>query len=133
MGDIHRLQSAYSGRFRCLFVYILEAHAEDEWPIGGAVKFQQPTTLERRCAVAREFIEGMSVEIPVLVDAVEEDLQDEPNPDAPQTFQELYAGWPVRLYIIDSDSTIRLIPEPSDCAYEVGDITKWVEANVGQP
>lgn len=131
MAGCHELQAKHAGRLRCCFVYILEAHAEDEWPIGGEVKYEQPVTLAGRCAIARDFIAGMGVSIPVLVDSIEADLQttdETADLGEPKTFQELYAGWPIRLYVIDAGGTIRLRPDPNDCGYSLTEVEAWVEA-----
>ena len=66
------------------FVYISEAHAKDEWPLGHVESYDQPTQMEERLALARRFDQeyndigndmsnmGMvsSVDIPVVVDTM---------------------------------------------------------------
>ena len=45
-------------------VYIQEAHAKDEWPVGEQVSFcEQPKTLEARLAVARHFVEAAQFDL----------------------------------------------------------------------
>eukprot|EP00039_Didymoeca_costata_P013561 m.208746 g.208746 ORF g.208746 m.208746 type:complete len:66 (+) comp15810_c0_seq19:3466-3663(+) len=42
-------------------VYVLEAHASDEWPMGTEICFRQPKTLEQRLSVAQAFIEDKKI------------------------------------------------------------------------
>lgn len=99
-------------------VYITEAHALSEWPIRSA-RFsktgcpilvpEQPATLKERCELAMRF--GLEYNIPdfceILVD----------NPEQDDPFNESYAPWPLRLYII-RDGIIRWIAQPKDCSYD---------------
>jgi len=55
-------------------VYLREAHANDEWPLGKHVSIPQHRCLEDRLAVAREFQEAMQVQMPVLVDGIEDEF-----------------------------------------------------------
>ncbi len=80
--------------FEFVVVYILEAHAEDEWPInssrhhpnGKVVRVTQHKTMEERFAAAREFNEvyGISKYSRLLVDTMD------------NAFNEQFAAWPFR-------------------------------------
>ena len=68
----------------------------DEWPmysavyngIRGAVDVRQPTTDQARCQLARAFIADFQLQVPMLVDPIN-------NP-----FDEAFAPWPLRSYIL---------------------------------
>eukprot|EP00276_Gloeochaete_wittrockiana_P001060 CAMPEP_0184676646 /NCGR_PEP_ID=MMETSP0308-20130426/88461_1 /TAXON_ID=38269 /ORGANISM="Gloeochaete witrockiana, Strain SAG 46.84" /LENGTH=105 /DNA_ID=CAMNT_0027124491 /DNA_START=314 /DNA_END=628 /DNA_ORIENTATION=- len=95
-----------------LFVYITEAHAVDEWPIGSRLKYSQPKTTAERCTIARDFVSALDVRIPLLVDT-----------DA-NSFETKYAAWPIRFYII-LDGLMALIANPKQCTYDVVEIRHW--------
>lgn len=53
------------------------------------VCYPQPRSTERRIAIARDFAQRFHYDVPLVVDPIE-------NPA-----DQLYAGWPERLYIVD--------------------------------
>lgn len=73
-------------------VYIVEAHAQDEWPIGDPLKISQPRSDAERCGIARQFQLDYNLQIPLLVDTVQ------------NCFEETYAAWPIRFYVVTSTS-----------------------------
>lgn len=75
------------------FVYIMEAHASDEWPIGNLPEgciLNQHTTLEERLSAARMFLHSAALHpaVRVLVDPIH-------NP-----FNQTYESWPTRAWVI---------------------------------
>lgn len=80
------------------YIYIKEAHPEDEWqaPRNEAANliFNQPRTMVERMDLAQEFVEAMDVKTRTLVD------------DIANTANACYAGWPERIYVIDQGGTI---------------------------
>jgi len=82
--------------FRWLFVYTLEAHAEDEWPIsssrynpsGEPVRITQHKTQEERVAAALNFQEAFEPPFTVVVDTIEDD------------FESVFSTWPFRFYVL---------------------------------
>ena len=98
-------------------VYILEAHADDEWPIssarfsadGRAVHVLQPRSNHGRCQLARRFVADYDfAEALVLVDPC-----DQGNP-----FEAAYAPWPLRFYGIAGEGRMGYVAHPRDCSYE---------------
>lgn len=65
-------------------LYITEAHASDEWPIGSRYNYKQPQTVQERSEIARDFVRGFGVRLPVFVD------------DVDNAFETTYAAWPLR-------------------------------------
>jgi hypothetical protein len=92
------LGKKYSGVANFVYVYIKEAHADDEWQVEknrvGNVIFKQPQTFEDRMTLARAFQEAMGTETTILVD------------DIRNTANATYAAWPERIYVIDTDGRI---------------------------
>ena len=80
------------------YVYIKEAHADDEWQVEknriGNVVFNQPQTFEERLILAQAFQEAMGTETTILVD------------DMANTANAAYAAWPERIYVIAPDGKI---------------------------
>jgi len=100
-------------------VYILEAHAKDEWPSGKKLSFMnQPTTIEQRCELA-EMIHKRS-SIPVLVDSID------------NSFEAQFASWPFRFYGLSfqqDECILSLKPIPilePYLGFEVTDLEKWL-------
>jgi len=99
---LHELQEKYKEKAQFLFVYILEAHAQNEWPIsssrcspgGKRVIINQTNTIEERLTVANAFIDAFQLKIPVIIDSVQND------------FEKVYASWPLRAYVIKNGTLI---------------------------
>jgi hypothetical protein len=90
------------GVWQCAFVYIREAHAEDEWPIGSSVVVpQQPRSLDERAGVARRCVAALGLEdVTVLVDHVDD------------AYERTFHAWPVRFHVVDADGRVRMVGEP---------------------
>lgn len=96
MPAFNSLLEELGARVNFVGLYIVEAHAMDEWPISssranggrGVVAIEQPRSDQERCEVARRFQEDFHLRVPLLVDPVS-------NP-----FERLYAPWPLRFYIL---------------------------------
>ena len=88
----------YGQRARFLTIYIKEAHSTDEWQMKEneeqSVCYPQPHSTKARIDIAVDFTTRFHYDIPLLVDPIE-------NPA-----NELYAGWPERLYIINEGGFI---------------------------
>ena len=107
------------------FVYVAEAHAQDEWPIrsgrfnhglGAVIVEKQPKKAAERCELARKFVEdfmpkvksgGMNSDISMVVD----------DPELGDPFEKYYAPWPLRLYLI-RDGIVEWIAQPKDCSHD---------------
>jgi len=87
--DLYR---KYRHRAQFLSVYISEAHALDEWPVGngydGRKAFYQHKSLEARIDAARQFVEDYRFPVPMVVDRMD------------NQFDNTFASWPVRFYIL---------------------------------
>ena len=92
------LAKKYSSLADFAYIYIKEAHADDEWQVEknrvGDVVFNQPQTFEERLILAAAFQEAMGTETTILVD------------DITNTANAAYAAWPERIYVIAADGRI---------------------------
>ena len=90
-------------------VYIAEAHARDEWPVGLPFSSHNaPTSAAERVAAARRFAEAwqLSPSIPVMVDPLS------------NAFEGAYAAWPVRAPARDRADV------PRGCRWPEGDLRR---------
>jgi len=98
--QLHRLASSVATA-DFVVVYITEAHAQDEWPIGDPLKINQPVTDAERVGIARQFAADYDLQLPVLVDPVA------------NHFEQAYAAWPIRFYVLEEsfDNSGRPLPK----------------------
>eukprot|EP00808_Paulinella_micropora_P011904 g38167.t1 len=88
--ELRQLWTTYHTGVDFLAVYITEAHAKDEWPVGPTFSFaEQPKTQAARLALARLHQQRSQLPFPVVVDDI-----------ATNAFETLYAAWPYRFYIL---------------------------------
>lgn len=91
-----------------VFVYILEAHAEDEWRLGSTVCIKQHKILEDRMEAARRFRDENAINIPILVDTMD------------NVFNKEFAAWPTRFYVVFNGEMVYLEKDSED-----GNIEYW--------
>ena len=102
----------------CQFVYIAEAHASDEWPVGSHIDQPQPRSTNARVGVAARRLKELGFAWPgTLVDTADE------------TFHKTYACWPLRWYFLDGHR-IEHVALPRASLYDVREIEAWVEEKI---
>ncbi len=101
---------AVRGRAAMYLVYVAEAHPEDEWQLDSnreeGVVFRQPQVLAARVAIAREMLVELNLEVPTLVDAMD---------DAAVT---AFAAWPERLFVVDASGKIAFAGGPGPFGFD---------------
>ena len=96
------LASRVARRADVALVYIAEAHARDEWPVGNPLRIAQPATTAERCAVARRLLRetaagaAAAAGVAVYVDGAEED-----------GFDGAFRAWPTRFYALKAGAVRR--------------------------
>jgi len=114
------LYQQYSSVAIFLAVYITEAHAADEWPVGPQFSFcNQPKTTSERLSLAKDFISRNSYRVPLLVD------------DISNHASTVFAAWPFRFYILSHGATrvaLKAEPRHRDYAYSIEDLNEWLVA-----
>ena len=112
-------QFASTVNFLC--VYIQEAHAIDTWPFGLEQSYRTTHTIDERCNVAREFIQCEQFEQELLIDV-----------PPLSKFNELFAAWPLRFYVIDADvveksAKVSFIADPYGADMNVSFVKHYLE------
>jgi len=92
--DIHALHAKYAHVTDIVTVYIVEAHAMDEWPVGDPLKITQPLSTAERCGLARSFTKSYELKVPMLVDCID------------NNFSTDWAAWPVRFFVVQDKKLI---------------------------
>jgi len=114
VGQVHSLQAKLEGKAIFLTIYLAEAHAQDQWPLGRIIEVNQHKTVEDRLAVANRFVKQNSYQIHMVVDDIK-------NP-----FMTAYWAHPERFFIIQ-DGKMGLKGQPTDDGWYVfEDITNFV-------
>jgi len=110
----------YGNTVNFLCVYIMEAHATDQWPLGRFSKRSQHKTLQDRLDAANQFKAETNFKPTLVVDDID-------NP-----FNSIYAAWPERGWII-LQGHISYLSDPKldgSIDWETG-ISKWLEQFYG--
>ena len=99
-----------------LVIYIAEAHARDQWPLGKTIScVDQPTTIEQRLENARECKKNFNFEMQMLVDTMD------------NTFHLTYGSWPFRFYIIhDGKLAFKAEPQKDNFCYDIDELDEWI-------
>jgi len=97
---MNSLQDKFKSQVDFLGVYISEAHASDEWPLGIKYVYEQPKEMETRLHIANGFVNDFKVKLPMLVDTMANE------------FDNNFASWPERFYIVQGNK-LMLVGEPT--------------------
>lgn len=113
----------YGDRVGFLFVYIQEAHADDEWQmdvnIEDGVVFDQPTNFLDRREVAQQCSGELGLSMPGVVDGMD------------NAVDTAYAAWPERLYVVGADGRIAYAGQHGPWGFKPDEVEAWLDANVG--
>jgi hypothetical protein len=117
------MYNAYKDRAQFLFVYIREAHPTDEWQMEEnqkeGVVFAQPKSTDERKGVAEKCSASLKLSMPVVVDAIDNRVDN------------LYAGWPERLFVVDKSGKIALAGRQGPWGFKPEEVRAWLEENAG--
>lgn len=107
-----------------VFVYIREAQPNDEWQsavnVEEGVIVRQPQSLKERHQVAETCRLGLKLQIPMLVDGMEN------STDAH------YGAWPNRLYVVNSEGRIFYKSGPGPFGFRIGPFEEALERCLAQ-
>ncbi len=119
------MYEAYRDRVAFLFVYIREAHPDDEWQLesnrADQVVFAQPTTLADRKSIAARCCRALQMTMPCVVD------------DIHNSADHAYAAWPERLFIVDTTGRIAYAGGQGPFGFEPRAAARWLRRHVGRP
>lgn len=110
--DVENWYQSYKDRANFLFVYIEEAHPADAWggsasglPAGEADVILQPTTYDEREVLAEMCT--VALDVPTVLDKLDNHVE------------LAYAGFPDRLYVLDSEGVVAWKSYPGPEGYIV--------------
>lgn len=85
-----------------VFVYILEAHASDKWPMKWKIEWPEPPSLETRIACAKtcDADLGWSPQVQVLVDGMDDN------------FCYAFGAWPASGFVLSQTSELLFTCQP---------------------
>jgi hypothetical protein len=108
------------------YVYIREAHASDEWPLGDVESHLQPTNEADRLALARRFRDEYVSKshqvssIPVYVDSMD------------NKFETAYSVWPERFFIIEDGKFAHIADPYTQFGFHRDHIENWLQNYVNE-
>lgn len=99
-----------------LAVYIAEAHARDQWPMGKTIScVDQPKTLEQRLTNAQQCKKNYNFEVPMVVDNMNND------------FHLTYGSWPFRFYVLHQGKLVfKAEPDEKTFEYDLNQLDHWI-------
>jgi hypothetical protein len=120
---LEKMREQFAGTAEFVFVYIKEAHPEDEWdaPVNKekGIVFNQPKTFDERMKLAKTFVTKMDIETPTLVD------------DITNIGNACYAAWPERIYVIGTDGRIAYKGGMGPFKFDPDELEEFLNANYG--
>jgi hypothetical protein len=78
------------------------------------VCYPQPVTIEDRVGIVHDFVQRCDYRIPIAIDPIG-------NPA-----NEIYAGWPERLYIVGEDGAIAYKGKTGPFGYHPEEVAAWL-------
>ena len=124
--DIPALRKLYEEtheNVQFLLVYVREAHACNEWVMPDnerrGLHFEQPVSHAERIAAAVDCIRDFHLEMPVVVDGLDDRVNDQ------------YGGWPDRLYVIDADGRIAYQSGVGPFGFKPPEVRDFLRMNYG--
>lgn len=95
---MEKLYKEYGEQVQFLVIYIREAHPTDGWQVRAneqeKILVEQPTSLDERIDVASKMCTELKLTIPTVIDQLDDKVG------------KAYAGWPDRLYLVDTQGKI---------------------------
>jgi len=94
-------------------IYLMEAHAQDVWPLGQHVSVKAHKTLQDRIETAQKFLASTEFKIPMVVDGMDNE------------YLFTYLAHPERFYAF-SDGKLEFKAQPENAYYPIAQIRKWL-------
>ena len=112
------MQEQFCGYAAFACVYLSEAHAKDQWPVGPIISdTNAATNLQDRIKQANHMVKKTGLDIPVLIDTMDD------------LFGTAYAAWPMRYYVVGTNGKILWVAEPDEVSrlFEPAPLKDWLE------
>jgi len=106
------LCAKFSSQAVFVAVYICEAHASDEWPVGATIsRATQPKTIKDRLQLALQFKSEKRLTLPLFIDTTD------------NQFQKEYSAWPFRYYVIQGNRLFfKAEPDVISLRYDISEL-----------
>ena len=115
------MRKEYRDSAEFLYVYIKEAHPDDEWQMESNVEkdlvFNQPKTFAERMTLAQTFVTEMEIEGPVVVDEID------------NIANACFSAWPERLYVIDTEGRIAYKGGMGPFKFDVDELEEFLQTS----
>ena len=95
-------------------VYLAEAHATDEWPMG-TVPIAQAKSMADRITAARRFRHDTGFTWPTACDAMDDG------------FYRRFGAWPTRFYVLEDSELVFKIELDRDRLFDTDELRAWIE------
>lgn len=122
MPRVHDVWKRWNHRLPFLLVYVREAHPQQGWVVAGnyehGIEVDDPRTDDERRAVAETFVEEYQVEIPVVVDRVDDEVCRQ------------YGGFPNRLAVVSGEGTLAYLTGEGPMEYTPEEWEAAIDAEV---
>jgi Iodothyronine deiodinase len=125
--ELNALRDELAADAAFALIYIQEAHARDEWPLGLAVSLDQTRTTAARVEAASACLVDTGLSWPTWVDLAPENV-----------FEEQYHPWPIRFFILRRciggrcDVTVDYIAEPTEDGYDLEEVRTKLLASIAK-
>jgi len=96
----------------------MEAHTQDDWPLGQHVCIQAHKKLEDRIEAAKFFAESNDWPLPMFVDTMSNE------------FASNYKAHPERFYAIDADGKLAFKAWPENAHYPLAPLREWLSKSI---
>ena len=113
-GQLSRLYDESRDDVQFLFVYCREAHPIDGDLPSYRTMVEDPVTTAERSELAKQFVDDFELDIPVLVDAVNDAVS------------KAYASHPDRLYLVGKDGRIAFAGEKGPRGFKPEELDKAI-------
>ena len=120
---LRTLYAQYEKDVDFLTIYIREAHTSDQWQVKtnreNGIVYSQPTILEERLAIARDFSELFEFPLPMGLDAMDDRAM------------HAFGAWPVRAFILE-DGAVVFQSTSGARGFRIHSIATWLANRFGQ-
>ncbi|EGD76896.1 hypothetical protein PTSG_08241 [Salpingoeca rosetta] len=104
----------FAGKAEFMSVYLCEAHAQDEWPVGdrfiNVPVFDQHKTVEERATAAGKFVHDYGWHIPMYLDTLD------------NAVVTAFGAWPLRFFIVQGGKLVHKAEPTHEYTYSVQDL-----------
>jgi len=115
--EVHLLMEKYGDKVEWLSIYLMEAHAQDVWPLGQHVCVNKHISLETRIESAQKFVTKYLWKLPMIVDCFESN-----------NFMITYLSHPERFYAF-FENKLQFKAQPVDAYFPVNQVADWLESH----